>query len=489
MSPDTILLLVIVLFLVLLACETPVAWALAASGALGIMLLRSPEMVTSLLGNSPYRTSSNYTLAIIPMYVLLGMFALHGRLAERLYRVASRALHRLPGGLGIATVCACAGFAAVTGSSVATAATIGKVSIGEMRRFGYPPSLAAGIVAAAGTLGILIPPSVVIVIYGVLAQESIARLLVAGIIPGLLSALVYGLFILVLGRNIRTDPEAGLRGVLDSTAGGGARSGPTGANSPGDTSAGDTATAAAGTVIAATADDGQIELRDPESVTRLQAARALIWIGVVFAVVVTGIYSGLFTVIESGAIAALVGLVMLLSENMADGLRATSRKLLHALVETASVTSMTFSILIGATILSTFLVMTRVPMRFTDWVLSLDVPPLMILVALLLTLILLGMVLETLSILIICVPLMHPAVTALGFDGIWFAILVVKMIEIGMITPPVGINVFVVSAASGVTVEKAFRGVLPFVLAELCVVALLIAFPWLVTWLPSTIVG
>lgn len=477
MSPDTLLILVFVVFLVLLACETPVAWALAASGALGLSLLRHPDLVTSLLGTSPYRATSSYTLSIIPMYVLLGMFALHGRLAERLYKVASSALRNLPGGLGVATVGACAGFAAVTGSSVATAATIGKVSIGEMRKFGYPPGFAAGIVATAGTLGILIPPSIVIVIYGVIAQESIARLLVAGIIPGIVSALVYAVFIVVMARKlVPVLPRPALARVLDTAiADAAARRGAAPAPQPERPSE-----------PASVLDT--IEMDDPDKVSSGQALRAVVWIGVIFCVVLAGIYSGYFTVIESGAIAAMVGLLMLFVENGSQGLRAVLRKFYYSLLEAASVTSMTFSILVGATILSTFLVMTRFPMRFTDWILAFDVPPLMIVVALLASLILLGMFLETLSILIICVPLMHPVVVSLGFDGIWFAILVVKMIEIGMVTPPVGINVFVVAGASGVTIEQAFRGVLPFVLADLVVVGILIAFPWLVTWLPSIVV-
>lgn len=477
MSPDSLLILVFIVFLVLLICETPVAWALAAAGALGLSLLRTPDLTTSLLGTSPYRATSSYSLSIIPMYVLLGMFALHGRLAERLYKVASSALRNLPGGLGVATVGACAGFAAVTGSSVATAATIGKVSIGEMRKFGYPPGFAAGIVAMAGTLGILIPPSIVIVIYGVIAQESIAKLLVAGIIPGILSAVVYAVFVILTARKlVPVRPNQGLAQVLDNEIAVAASRNP----------------APARAEVAPAPETGgvldTVEMGDPDKVSGWEAARSVFWITVIFCVVLAGIYSGYFTVIESGAIAAAVGLLMLLVENGSQGVRSVLHKFYYSMLEAASVTSMTFSILIGATILSTFLVMTRFPMRFTDWILTFDVPPLMIVVVLLSSLILLGMFLETLSILIICVPLMHPVVVQLGFDGIWFAILVVKMIEIGMVTPPVGINVFVVSGASGVSIEQAFRGVLPFVLADLVVVGILIAFPWLVIWLPSIVV-
>lgn len=476
MSIDTLLVVVFLVFLLLLVCETPVAWALGAAGALGLSLLRSPDLVTSLLGSSPYRATASYTLAIIPMYVLLGMFALHGRLAERLYRVASTALRRVPGGLGVATVGACAGFAAVTGSSVATAATIGKVSIGEMRKFGYPPGFAAGIVAMAGTLGILIPPSIVIVIYGVIAQESIAKLLVAGIIPGIVSTIVYAALIIVIARKfLPTESSVSLASVLDTEIASAAARRGTAPEEP--------------KVVATEGLPENVELGDPAEVSRFEAARSVGWIAIIFFVVMAGIYTGYFTVIESGAIAALVGLLMLFVENGALGLKTVLRKFYYSLLEAASVTSMTFSILVGATIFSTFLVMTRFPMRFTDWILAFDVPPLMIVVILLMSLILLGMFLETLSILIICVPLMHPVVVELGFEGIWFAILVVKMIEIGMVTPPVGINVFVVAGASGVTIEQAFRGVLPFVLVDLLVVAILIAFPWLVTWLPSIVVA
>lgn len=482
MSTDIILLVVFGVFLILLVCETPIAWALAAAGALGISLMRGPDLVTSMLGTSAYRSTASYTLAIIPMYLLLGMFALHGRLAERLYQIAAVGMRRLPGGLGVATVGACAGFAAVCGSSVATAATIGKVSIGEMRKYGYPAPFAAGIVASAGTLGILIPPSIVIVIYGVLAQESIARLLVAGILPGIFSAVVMAAYIIIRGRTLNLGSESrSLEQLLDDQRQGARRSTPR-AHAPGE-EVKTLVEPQAGTVAPAALP----EVGDPNKVTGWQAIRAVIWVSIIFAVVMTGIYSGYFTVIESGALAAVVGLVMLIVENRSLGTRRLFRKLYDSTMEATDVTSMAFAILIGATMLSTFLVMSRVPMTFTDWVLGLDAPPLLIVLILLLALVPLGMFLDTLSILIITVPLMHPVVVGLGYDGIWFAILVVKMIEMGMVTPPVGMNVFVVSGASGIPVEQVFRGVLPFVLVEFVIIGALIAFPGIILWLPSMV--
>jgi len=462
-SVDVILLIVGAVFLLLLFSETPVAFTLALSGALGILLLRDAQIVTATLGDTPYASTANYSLAIIPMYILLGMFALHGKLAERIYALASRAFGRLRGGLGIATVGACAGFAAVTGSSVATAATIGRLSISEMQRHGYPAPFAAGIVAAAGTLGVLIPPSVVLVFYGILARESIGRLLLAGIIPGILSALLYIAYILTRGQVLVTAEQARLADVLAAAApapSSGER------EEPGDRPS---------------SPDGADE--QPRAAT----LRAVVWIAVIFVIILGGIYTGQFTVIESGAMGALVALVMLIVETRRDGISQIWRSVRSSLLDTASVTSMAFAILVGASIFSTFLVMARVPMRFTEWVIGLELAPLLVLVIILLALIPLGMALETLSIIIITVPLIHPVVTGLGFDAVWFGILFVKMIEIGLVTPPVGMNAYVVSGASGVPVEKTFKGVGPFVAIDLLTVAILIAFPALTLWLPNAV--
>ncbi|WP_372922393.1 TRAP transporter large permease [Roseovarius sp.] len=468
MSVDVVLLIVGAVFVILLLSECPVAFTLAASGSLGVMLLRNAGVVGATLRDIPYSSTASYSLSIIPMYILLGMFALNGRLAERIYLVASRSFGRLRGGLGVATVGACAGFAAVTGSSVATAATIGRLSISEMRLHGYPAPFAAGIVAAAGTLGVLIPPSVVLVFYGILARESIGQLLVAGIIPGVLSALLYIVYILTRGQTLVAAEEARLADVLAGEAA---------TASDGETGGAPDANVDAGAAEAS----NQVS---PARESRWTTLRAVGWIATIFAIIITGIYTGQFTVVESGAMGALVALVMLITEVRRSGGARLWHAIRESLLDTASITSMAFAILVGASIFTIFLVMARVPMRFTEWVVGLQLPPIVVVIIILAALIPLGMALETLSIIIITVPLIHPVVTGLGYDAVWFGILFVKMIEIGLVTPPVGMNAYVVSGASGVPVEKTFRGVAPFVLIDIVTVALLIAFPAITLWLP-----
>jgi len=476
MNPDLITAIVFGLFFVLLISEVPVGFALAISGALGITLLRDADLATSTLGSVPFRETSTYSLAIIPMYILLGMFALHGRLAERVYGFAARVLRRVPGGLGIATVGACAGFAAVSGSSVATAASIGKISVHEMVKGGYKAPFAGGIVAIGGTLGILIPPSVAMVLYGVIARESISDLLVAGVVPGVLAAVAYSVFIAVRSRSMVVPAGARLEDSL-VVAGGGSAS----------TSA---ATSSVGTDAAARGlHEAGIDLRDlaasTEESTSGQQVRGVLWIGLIFGAIVVGMFSGLFTVIESAAIGAVIALVMLVVENVRGGVRDVLTRGRDAILEAASVTSMAFALVIGAGVLSTYLVMARIPMRLTEFVVDLDLPPAVIVVLILAILIPLGMFLETLSILVIVVPLVHPVVVELGYDGVWFAVLFVIMLEIGLVTPPIGMNTFVVSMTSGLKLEEVFQGVLPFLLVSLAVVALVFTFPDLALWLPG----
>jgi C4-dicarboxylate transporter DctM subunit len=450
-SVDLITLVVFGLFFFLLVAETPVSFALAASGGVGIALLRDTALATSVLGSVPFSETHKYSLAIIPMYILLGMFALHGRLASRVYSAATVALRRLPGGLGIATVGACAGFAAVSGSSVATAASIGKISVHEMMRHGYRAPFAGGIVAVAGTLGILIPPSVALVLYGIIARESIADLLVAGVVPGGIAALAYAVFIALRARSNVVPGRVPLNEAL----------------------------AAAGGKTVAGGDEDQVEI------TNFQRFRATAWIVAIFTAILLGMLTGLFTVIESAAIGALIALVMLVVENLGDGVGTMLRRGKEAILEAASVTSMAFALVVGAGVLSTFMVMARIPMRLTEWIVGIDVPGWVVVVGILVVLVPLGMFLETLSILVIVVPLVHPVITQLGYDGVWFGVLFVMMLEIGLVTPPVGMNTFVVSMTSGLRLESVFRGVTPFIAVSFAVVALIFVFPELALWLPD----
>lgn len=444
MSGELITIIAIVVFMVLLLIEVPVAWALGISGVVGVVMLTSFKVGTSVLASVPFESTAKYSLIVIPMYILLGTFTMNAGIAERLYDLASRALRRLPGGIGIATVAAGAGFAAVSGSSVATAATIGRVSVRQMERHGYKPSLAAGIVAISATLGILIPPSVVLVIYAILSGESVARLFAAGIIPGILSALAYMVTILILAKR-------------------------------------------KGNIIepAALASDAPLGTTQD----RFGGIRSIAFILAIFLTVMVGLYSGIMTPTESAAIAALLGLVVLVIERRKDPGRKRWGTIFRSMSEASGVTSMSFGILIGASVFTYFLVSARVPFNIAQGIASLDIPPLTVVALILLATIPLGMFLDSMSILVIVVPLTYPALTALGLDGVWYGILLVKMIEISLITPPVGMNAFVISAASGVKLESVFRGSVPFIVCELVLVTILLFFPDIVLFLPNLLAG
>lgn len=434
MSPEHVVLVSGILLIALLAIEMPVALSLAASGAAGIFLLIGERGLQGTLGGVPYSATSAYSLVVIPMFILMGALAVHGRIAEHVFAVARHHLRNLPGGLGVATVAGCAGFAAVTGSSVATAATFARLSISEMTKHGYGASFAAGIVASAGTLGALIPPSVLLVFYGILTGESIGVLLIAGIVPGLLSALVYGLYVVREGRKIPARPEPG----------------------------------------------------ESEGARGDLPYRGVFRILLLFAVVVGGIYSGIFTSGESASIGALLAAAILAIELRRDGAGAVWRCIRGALADSASTTAMIFFILVGAGIFSYMLVLSGLPQQFTDWAANLPVSGWMVVGLILLLCVPLGMALDSFSIMAIVVPLAYPVVTGLGFDGVWFGILVVKMCELGLITPPVGVNAYIVAgAARGVSVETVFRGIAPFTILDLATIGLLFAFPALVTWLPA----
>ncbi|RNL85313.1 TRAP transporter large permease [Halostreptopolyspora alba] len=476
MDTNTVLLLVLALLLTLLAIRMPVALALALSGAVGLLLLQSGDYATNMLASVPFSESHAFSLTIIPMFILMGVFAVKARIAEQVYTAASHLFRRVPGGLGVATVMACAGFAAVSGSSIGTAATMSRLSITQMRKAGYPQSMAGAIVAIAGTLGVLIPPSVFLVLYAIMTGESVAAMLAAGIVPGVLSALAYATFILIRAPRVVATP-APVATATDLDAALAAASGGTGGTAP--TPEG-TDAAPEGTETAPPDGAPPTRLRDLEW-------RGVVRVGILFLIVLGGIYTGFFTPTESAAMGALVAAVMLVLEYRREGAATLYGQFTAALKETAGTTSMVFAIVVGSAVLSTFFVTARLPQTVTAWVSSFEVSPHLTMAILLLMLLPLGMALESISILVISVPLLYPVAMSLGFDGVWLGILIVKLIEIGMVTPPVGINCFVVSGTSGVKAERIFRGVAPFVCIELIVVILLFAFPEIVLWLPSLI--
>ncbi len=417
-------------FLALAFLRLPLWLAMGIVGTLGFAHQVNLKAALSMVGHMTYETGISYTLSVIPLFVLMGNLVTRARLSEELYSAAYAFLGHLRGGLAMATIVACAGFSAICGSSIATAATMGKVAYPPMKRFGYKDSLAAGSIAAGGTLGIMIPPSVIMVIYGILTEQNIGQLFAAGIIPGIVATLCY------LGAVIYTvkrDPDAGPPGERQGWG------------------------------------------------ARLRALSHVWGVLLLFALVMGGLYGGVFTPTEGAGIGAGGAFLFAL---LRHGL--SWRILADVLVESARTTAMMFAILIGAMIFSSFLNLTGMPNALKDWVAGSGLSPMAVIVAILCVYLVLGCVLESLSMILLTVPLFYPVVQSLGFDLIWFGILVVCVTEISLITPPIGLNVFVLRGVlPQVPTYTVFRGLLPFIAADVVRLAIIVAFPAISLYLPG----
>ena len=419
--------------LALLFLRMPIGIAMALTGAVGIAVLNSPDAALHVLGSYPYSYGAVQALSVIPLFVLMGNFAVMSGMSSDLFAAAYAWMGHRRGGLASATVLACAGFAALSGSSVASAITMGRVTLPEMRRYHYDPRLATGVVAAGGTLGILIPPSTVLVIYGILTEQSIGKLFLAGFLPGLL---LTALFIITVVIVCAVRPDFGPRGP-----------------------------------------------RAPMH-ERWAALRRSGAFFVVLVATIGGMYAGVFTVTEASAVGA--GLTL---AHAAWRRRLTLAALADALLQTVRTTAMVFLILIGAHIFSPFLAMSRIPVDLANSLTALALPTLAVIMVLLVVYIILGMFLEGFAILVLTVPIVLPIMTALNLDPIWFGIFMVIVLEMGLISPPVGINVFVVKGiAEDVPMYRIFAGILPFWAAMLVCVALIIAFPQIALILPNTMI-
>lgn len=418
----------------LMILRTPVAFAMLLTGFFGIWFLDGLRRATAIMFTETYSSVSNYNLIVVPMFVLLGNVASEAGFSRSLYDAAHAWVGRFRGGLASASVLGCAAFSAVSGSSVATAVTIGRVALPEMKRFGYAPGLATGAVAAGGTLGFLIPPSTGFVIYAILTEESIGRLFMAGILPGLLMS---ALFIAAIWLVTLLRPEAGPRGTPQPLA---------------------------------------------ERLRLFARAAPLI---AVIVVSIGGIYLGVFTPVEASGIGA--GLVIVIALVTGGLSRAGFVK---AMRETVRTSAMLYMIVIGANVLNPFLAITDIPLALSEMLTHLGLGPYGTLTAILLSYVVLGMFLDGLAMLVVTVPIYYPVILALGFDPIWFGVIAVIVIEMGMITPPVGLNVFVVrGVAGGVPLTTIFGGVLPFLLAMIITLLLIILIPGIALLIPNSMFG
>jgi C4-dicarboxylate transporter, DctM subunit len=421
--------------LILIFLRVPIGLAMFLVGFFGLFFVTgSTGMAMARLRSAAYSTFANYSLSIVPMFLLMGYFATLGGMSQALFRAAAAFIGHRKGGVGMAAIASCAGFGAICGSSLATAATMGRVALPELRRYGYAGGISTAALAAGGTLGILIPPSVVLVIYAILAEQNIAKLFLAAFVPGILAAIGYMIAIRLY--------------------------------------------------VAFYPDRAGVSARVPWG-ERLSLLVAVWPVLLVFFAVVGGIYGGIFTPTEGAAVGALgTGLIALFSGGL------TWRTLLDAFTSTARSTAMIFFIVFGAAFYNGFLALTQVPQNLSAWVAGLGVSPLVVLIIILAIYLVLGCVMDSLSMILLTVPIFFPMMMALDFGmspehvAIWFGILVLIVVETGLITPPVGMNLFIINAMDrGTSMLETYKAVMFFVLSDLIRVAILVAFPVIVLFL------
>jgi tripartite ATP-independent transporter DctM subunit len=434
MNPTLIGALGIVLMLLIFMTRMPVAYVMMLVGFLGFSYMVSWNAGLNLLSRNVYEAFSSYGLTTIPLFILMGQFAFNSGISRRLYDTAFKFLGSTRGGLAMATVSACTAFGAVCGSSPATAATMATVGLPEMKRYGYADELATGAVASGGGLGMIMPPSVVLIVYGVLTEQSIGALFVAGIVPAIIMT---GLFILCIYVQCRIAPDQGPPG---------------------------------------------------ESFTWKQKLRSLTGMAdttSVFILVMGGLFLGLFTPTEAAAVGAFgVLAVALLRRQM------TWQGFVKSLYETLRTSCMVMLLIAGAVVFGKFLAITRIPFDIASWIGGLPLPPILILAAMVAVYLIGGCVMDALALVMLTIPIFYPVISDLGYDPIWFGVIIVLVTQMGVITPPVGINVYVVygvaqTVTDGIALESIFKGILPFLIAVIVGTMLMAIFPQLILYLPN----
>jgi C4-dicarboxylate transporter DctM subunit len=430
MSPEMLGVVGLVTLFVLMFFGIPVGFLLAIIGFCGFSLRTSFEAGANLIAKDFFANFSSYSLSVIPMFVLMGQVAFHAGLSKRLYDFAYKQVGELRGGLAIATIIACAIFSAICGSTNACTATMGTVAIPEMKRYKYDMRLATGCVAAGGTLGILIPPSVVFIVYGVMTQESIGRLFMAGVLPGILLTII---FIITIYLWCRRNPSLGPAGP-------------------------------------------KVGFRE-----KLASLSGVLETLVLFVLVMGGLFLGLFTPTEAGAIGSLGAILIAVVRKT-----FTWQGLKMASFETIKISCMVMVIVTGAAVFGHFLAVTRIPFNLARWAGELALPPVAVISIIILIYILAGCFIDSLALVLLTVPIFYPVVTGMGFDAIWFGVIIVLVTQIGVLTPPLATNAFIIKGIAGedVPLSTVFKGLYPFVAALICCTALVIAFPWLATLLP-----
>jgi C4-dicarboxylate transporter, DctM subunit len=410
--------------------RVPVGMAMGLVGVTGFGYLVGGGPALKMVGQTSMRTVTDYNFAVVPMFLLMGSFASTSGMSRELFRGANAFMGHLRGGLGIATIAACGGFAAICGSSVATAATFSRVAYPEMRRFGYPQSFSTGVIAAGGTLGIMIPPSTVFAVYGLITEQDVGKLFIAGVLPGALAVSMYMLTITIIG-----------------------------AARPGFLPAGKRASW-------------------PERIAALKEIWATM---LLFIFVIGGIYGGLFTATEAAGMGAAGAFLIGIARR-----RLSGPDIRRSLLEATRTTAAVFTVLIGALLFGYFLTVTQTPQKVTEFLTGLGLGRYGVLALIMLLYLVLGCLMDALAMIILTVPIIFPVIIALGFDPIWFGVLIVMTVELGLIHPPVGMNIFVIkSVVEDVRISTIFYGVLPFIVTDILRLIILIAFPIIALYLPS----
>ncbi|HOD72378.1 MAG TPA: TRAP transporter large permease [Deltaproteobacteria bacterium] len=430
MSPTTVGIIGIIALFVLIFSRMPVGFLMAIIGFAGFAAIVSVDASLNLLAKDIFSVFASYNLTVIPLFVLMGQIAFHSGISQRLFDTAYRFIGHLPGGLAIATVGACAAFSAICGSTNATAATMGAATLPEMKRYNYKPELATGVVAAGGSLGILIPPSVIFIVYGILTEQSIGELFLAGILPGVLLTLFFVAAILIWAT---VRPELGPKGPKSTWK------------------------------------------------QRFASLPGTIETLIIFIVVMGGLFGGIFTPTEAGAVGAFATLAVAVIKRNIDW-----SGFVQALFETTRISAMILVIVAGATVFGHFLAVSRIPYDIASWIASFQMPPAVIMSFIILIYLIGGCFIDSLALIMLTIPIFYPVVIDYGFDPIWFGVVIVLITQIGVVTPPVGVNVYVVSGvARDVPLSVIFKGVVPMLIAMIILTFLLIPFPQIATFLPG----
>ncbi len=430
MSGDVTAIIGFVALFALMLLRVPIGMAMGLVGVSGFAYLAGGGPALKIVGHTSMRTVTDFNFAVVPLFLLMGSFATTSGMSSELFRAGNAFLGHLRGGLGIATIAACGGFSAICGSSVATAATFSRVAYPEMRRYGYRESFSTGVIAAGGTLGIMIPPSTVFAIYGLITEQDIGKLFIAGIVPGILAMLMYMGTVTLMGR---LRPDYLPPGKHTSWA---------------------------------------------ERVTSIREIWSTL---LLFAFVIGGIYGGAFTATEAAGMGAVGAFIL----GVVRG-RLSRQDIRRSLLDTTRVTAAVFTILIGALLFGYFLTITQTPQKITALLTGLGIGRYGVLVVIMFMYLVLGCIMDALAMIILTVPIILPVIKELGFDPIWFGVIIVMTVELGLISPPVGMNIFVIKSVIGdVKISTIFSGVLPFIVTDIVRLAILIAFPILALWLPS----